>query len=322
MNERIILVTSVGGDIGQSVIRCLKDTCSNYNFHIIGCDMDKYSANRNEIDEFLHSPPAVNEQIYLKFIRTILSEKNIDYVLFLSEPEILLFNKNRDLFKDLKAKILVNDKYITDVFTDKYNTYMFLKKNSLPCPETFLTKEFNSQLQFPLMVKQRRGYGAKGLVKVNSQEELDYYVKIYRDDIILQEFLPDGTGEYTVGVFGDGVNVFSIAFRRQLGYGSLTKIAELVIDRDLEEIANKIAKSCNLKGSINVQLKKKKQFYVPLEINPRFSSTVYFRSYFGFKDVLWWIDLLEGKAVEYNLKYKKGTAVRKLSEVFFDLELR
>src|SRR3989338_2537540 len=138
MNERSALVTSIGGDIGQSVIKCLKDSDCEYNFHIIGCDTDKYSARKDEVDEFLLAPPAINEQNYLDFIKTALLEKKIDYILFLSEPEIDLFNSNREVFNGFQARILVNDKNIVDTFMDKYRTYLFLKANGLPYPDTFL----------------------------------------------------------------------------------------------------------------------------------------------------------------------------------------
>lgn len=319
MNERSALVTSVGGDIGQSVLKCLKDVDCDFNFKIVGCDTDKYSASKGEVDDFLIAPPAIQEEKYIDFIKNVFVEKRIDYIFFLSEPEIDLFNRNRDFFSAFRTRVLVNDKYIVDTFMDKYKTYLFLKNSHLPYADTFLPSESNAGLRFPLLIKLRKGYGGRGLIKVNNSRELDFYIKNTTQDIILQEKLPEEGNEYTVGIFADGKDIFSIAFRRRLGYGSLTKIAELVVDKDISEIARKIAVACKLKGSINVQLKRREESYIPLEINPRFSSTVYFRNYFGFRDVLWWIYLTEGRPIDYKLKYKKGVGVRKLSEVFFDL---
>ena len=76
----------------------------------------------------------------------------------------------------------------------------------------------------------------------------------------------------------------------------------------------------HFKGSLNVQFRLTDRGCVAFEINPRFSSTVYFRHCFGFKDVLWTLDLFEGKAIHYTHVYKKGVGVRKFSEVIFEEE--
>ena len=67
-------------------------------------------------------------------------------------------------------------------------------------------------------------------------------------------------------------------------------------------------------------MRKTKRGFIPFEINPRLSSTVYFRHFFGFKDVEWWIDMHEGNQIKYTLKYDKGIGVRTINETFFDLK--
>ena len=109
-------------------------------------------------------------------------------------------------------------------------------------------------------------------------------------------------------------------FKRRLGYGSLTKVVELVKVDAMREISLKLAKHIGLKGSINLQFRKIGEEYVLLEINPRLSSTVYLRNYFGFTDIKWWLDLLEGKSFSYVPKYRSGVAVRRVAEIFFDIK--
>jgi hypothetical protein len=73
----------------------------------------------------------------------------------------------------------------------------------------------------------------------------------------------------------------------------------------------------DFKGSLNVQFRQTERGCVPFEINPRFSSTVYFRSLFGFKDVRWSLDMHEGNPIVYTPGAMKGIGVRKLGEVIF-----
>ena len=315
MYNKIILVTGVGGDIGQSVIKCLKDT--GYDIDIFGCDMDSYAAGRKAVKCFFEVPQAKDNQKYLEFMQELVRDKAIDYILPTTETEIEFYDRHREYFKNIK--LFINNSFIVKTFLDKYETVNFLKNNGLPYPKTYLIKDYNNELSFPLLLKRRRGYGGRGLIIINDAEELNLYNKKIKDAVI-QEIVGTPNEEYTVGVFSTGKDIYSIAFKRCLGYGSLTKVAKLVDDDEIKDLAEQIAKASRLEGSLNIQLRKMGKCYVPFEINPRFSSTVYFRHYFGFQDVKWWLDLKENKKIRFKLKHKKGVGVRTLTEVFFDLD--
>ena len=137
---------------------------------------------------------------------------------------------------------------------------------------------------------------------------------------VVQEYLEGDLGEYTTGVFSNGQDVFSITFKRTLGYGGLSKIVEIKDDKNIENLARSIAQKSKLIGSINIQSRKRGDDYVVFEINPRFSSTVYFRHYFGFQDVIWWLETIMKQNVVYHKKYIQGVGVRTSNEVFFNLE--
>jgi carbamoyl-phosphate synthase large subunit len=312
-----ILVTGVGGDIGQSIIKCLK--ASGYNLNLTGCDVDNYAAGRKAVANFFVVPRAPEAGEYFRSIRAIVRKYKIRYIIPSTEPEIQFFDKNRTHFLNSAVKILINRSFILDTFFDKFKTVDFLKRNGFACPKTFLLKDFKNQLDYPLIIKAKHGYGSKELIKVKNSQELNFYKSILRQAVI-QEEVGDESEEYTTGVFSDGETVHSITFKRRLGYGSLSKVAELVINRKISALAEELARLVALAGSINIQTRKTVNGFVVLEINPRFSSTVYFRHYFGFQDVLWWLDMLEGKDnIEFKLKYKKGVGVRNLGEVFIDL---
>lgn len=316
MSKKAILVTGVGGDIGQSVLKCLKDT--KYELKIIGCDMDPYAAGRIYVEKFFHSPWAQENETYLNFIKKLTEEENVRYILPTTETEIEVYNVCRDYFEAKNIKLFINNPFIIETFLDKYETVQFLKNKGFPYPKTYLLKNYNNELPFPLLVKTRKGWGGKGHVKIENANELEFY-KRKMTDAFVQEIVDSDDEEYTIGVFSNGEAVYTIAFKRYLGYGSLTKIAKLVYDDSIEELSEKIARVSSLEGSFNIQIRKTREGYVPLEINPRFSSTVYIRHCFGFQDVKWWLDLKEGCKITFVPKYKGGVAVRNINEVFFDM---
>lgn len=315
--QKVVLVTGIGGDIGQSIIKCLKDT--GYRLIIIGCDIDSYAAGKSSVKEFFEAPKALESRKYFSFLKALVKKRKIDYIIPSSEIEIEFFNLHRRYFNDKDIFLFINSANVLRNFLDKYETTVFLRKNGFPYPKTCLLKDYHNELGYPLVLKPRKSCGGKGLIIVNSKRELNFF-KGNASNMIVQEMVGSPNEEYTVGVFSTGENVYSIAFKRCLGYGSLTKVAQLVIDPKVEDIASGIATAANLKGSLNIQFRRTEDGYVPFEINPRFSSTVYIRHFFGFQDVKWWIDLAEGKPVHYEKpKYKKGIAVRTIGESFSDL---
>jgi carbamoyl-phosphate synthase large subunit len=309
-----ILVTAVGGDIGQSAIKCLRD--SDFNPHISGCDKNPYAAGRADVDRFILAPPVIEAEGYLEFLRRTIEDEDIDYVFPLSDIEIVFFNRHRELFKESRATFIVNPPYLIDTFMDKYRTVQFFQANDIAFPKTWLPEQYDNQLGFPLVLKKRVGRGGRGFAIASDSGELAFYLR-KDDDLIIQEYLPGEGNEYTAGIFSDGRNKHCITFQRVLSSGGFSQQVELVEADKITELPRKIAEALEFIGSLNVQFKVTESGPIPFEINPRFSSTVYFRHLFGFKDVKWSLDLLEGKSVDYHRPIGKGVGVRKSSEVVF-----
>ena len=317
MKKLRILVTGVGGDIAQSILKCIHD--STYEYFIVGCDIDKYSAGRLVVDEFKISPKVLDEDNYKKFISDTINQFSIEYIIPTSEFEIKYFNKYRLEFQAKNIYVLINNTFILDTFLDKYKTAKYLEEHNLPFPASYLLEEFQNQLKLPVLIKPRVGCGSKGIFKVRTLSELELYKKTLQDAIV-QEYLDNELEEYTTGVFSSNNDVYSITFKRTLGFGGLSKIVEISDDDKINILAKTIAQKCKLKGAINLQSRKRGDNYVIFEINPRFSSTVYFRHYFGFTDVIWWLEAIMNKKINYQPKYIRGVGVRTSNEVFFNLE--
>ncbi len=310
-----ILVTGVGGDIGQGILKCLRDSFKDAS--LIGCDIDKYAGGRSMVDAFEVAPPARDEVNYLSFMEQMAKKYEVKYIYPATEVEIGWFDEHRHYLDDVA--ILINNKFIVGIFSDKYKTVRYLEQLGLLCPKTFLIEEYDGQLGYPFLIKQRRGSGGRGLIEVRDSDDFEFYRKRVSNAIV-QEKVGTVDEEYTVGVFSDGKEDYSICFRRYLGYDNLSKLVVLADCGETEKMARTIVKSCKLEGCLNVQLRKTDRGYVPFEVNPRISSACYFRHCFGFQDVKWWLDLKEGKPINYEPKYSKGIGVRTIGEVLFECE--
>jgi len=317
-NKKInILVTGIGGDIGIGIVKNLHDI--EYHKMLVGCDINEYPANKLDVDSFYVAPRANNKEQYLSFIKQICTSHDINLIIPSSEIEIKTLSENKFNLGD-KVKVLINHNEIINTFMDKLQTIDFFKTNGIKHPKTYDIKEFANQLNYPFLLKEKFTQGSKGVVKIEDTDDFIYYKKKYPDSII-QEIIGDNRQEFTIGVFSDGQNVYNIAFQRELGYGSLSKFVRRISDPKIDELANNIANLTDLRGSINVQVRKNDDGeYLPFEINPRLSSTLAFRHYFGFKDLKWWIDLMYGSCLEITPKYSNGIGVKTVSEVYFDME--
>lgn len=317
MAESRILVTAVGGDLGQSIIKCLRD--SNDRPYIVGCDMNPYAGGRSEVDEFFPAPPVKLEQQYKDFLLECINKNNINYVFPCADVEIIFINNHRTFFSQCGAEFVMNEQWIIDTFMDKYRTVEFFREKGIDYPQTWLPSEYDNQLKFPVILKKRRGSGSQSLVKVIDGEEMQFYLKRH-SDMIIQEYLPGEDNEYTAGIFNDGEKIRTITFKRTLAPGGFSQHVELVRDESINEFPVRLANHLDFKGSLNVQFRCTDRGCIPFEINPRFSSTVYFRHRFGFQDLWWSLDLCEGRKISYHPLYKYGIGVKKFDETFFDME--
>lgn len=318
INKKInILVTGIGGDIGIGITKILNEI--KYHNTLVGCDTNKYPANKLNVHYFYSAPSAYNKKQYLNFIKEICSIHDINLIIPSSEIEIKTLSENI-FFIEEKIKILINNDQIINIFMDKLKTIEFFRANKIMHPKTYDIKNYNNQLEYPFLLKDKFTQGSKGVVKIEDIDDFNYYKKKYPNSII-QEIIGNDRNEFTIGVFSDGNKVYSIAFQRELGYGSLSKFVKRISDSKIEDLTKRIASIINLKGSINIQVRKNDNGeYIPFEINPRLSSTLAFRHYFGFKDLKWWIDFLYGSSLDYEPKYYNGIGVKTVSEVYFDLE--
>lgn len=284
--KKKFFLSSIGGLLAQNVASCIRDEFPDAQ--IIGSDTHKEHAGSNFADMVLIVERVESEK-FLSSLSDNLREHKPQYYFPLNESELRLLSslssKDLDgLFKE--TQIVWSGKRVLDTFLDKESTMIFLDTIQLKRPKSYLSNDFGSY-KYPLIVKPRNSSGSKSLFLCNNLDELKSSLVFVKNPII-QEFIPDQDGEYTVGVFAKkGNGVRTISFRRRLSPGGGTSWCETYYDSNLVGICESIAKAIDLDGSINVQLRKFEGEYYIFEINPRFSSTVHIRYKLGFNDVLW-----------------------------------
>jgi carbamoyl-phosphate synthase large subunit len=299
-----ILVTGCGGDIAQSIGKLLKQVPEVTT--VVGCDLHQEHAGHFIFGKCFIVSRASSPD-YLGTLYALIKENGIDVLIPSTEFELKVFLEQKPEMPCTVVK--PNDKSL-QIGLDKFATASFLKQHGLPYPTTHLAEEDFLPV-FPCMVKARTGSGSKSVHIVRDRETLDLLTKLY-SGLVYQEYLSDAHEEYTCGLFRDkSKNTRSVIFRRKLT-GGFSSYGEVVYNKSITELLESLARSIDLQGSINVQLRIDKGIPKIFEINPRFSSTVLCRHLLGFKDVVWSIEnAFDQKVSEYfqpneGSKFYKG----------------
>ena len=78
MEEKVVLVTGIGGNVGQGVIRNIKSL--NFNIKIIGTDISSFTAGNHLCDKTYTVPYSYSDN-YIPTIQSIVNTEKVDLVI-------------------------------------------------------------------------------------------------------------------------------------------------------------------------------------------------------------------------------------------------
>ena len=126
------LVTGVGGDIAQGIIRIIRE--SDLDVNIIGCDINNKNAGSLFVDKFKLVNHAKEGKRYIKTIKALTVEFDIDVIIPSTESEIEILSNIDKSYLDC---IVINPgQKVIDICIDKYKTNSFLRSIGLEVPWT------------------------------------------------------------------------------------------------------------------------------------------------------------------------------------------
>lgn len=273
-----VLVTSCGGDIGQSIGKILNEL----NFYTYGLDISKKNPSSFIFKKF-DTICRIDSVNYVPSLIEFVRVNDIDLIIPASESEIKYFTYNeKNLPNNILDKLLLANKKSRIIGFDKLKTVEFLMDQGLPYP-----KVYSFKLNFPCIGKTTSGSGGSNVFRVENEFEANYLRSKY-DNIFFQELLSDDSKEYTCCCYrGLKNSLRMITFKRDLAQGGYSSYGVTENNIEINKLLKSICKFLDLRGSINIQLRIHKDLPVVFEINPRFSSTVGVRHLLGFEDLKW-----------------------------------
>jgi carbamoyl-phosphate synthase large subunit len=273
-----ILVTGVGGGVGQSVLKALAQT----SYGVVAADSEALAAG-------LYAAPNAYEGRYAsdaRFIDRLLEiclSGQCGLIFPGHDVELLPLSENIESFTSHGIVPVVSSPQIIRLCDDKLATNAFLRSLALPTPESQMLCDV-AAFERPVVLKpQRGGARSRSTYVATTEEEFNLFRQLVDpDNCIVQEYIEGD--EYTCGsVTLDGESLGVIVMRRVLRDGDTYK-AFVEHNPNLEATVRTIVEALKPFGACNIQLRVRNgQAYV-FEINARCSGTTAARALAGFNE--------------------------------------
>ncbi len=310
---KTIFMTAGGGAGTIAATRFLK---KGGKYKIILGDMDPLAVGFKFADLSYVLPVAISDD-FLPFVSDIIKKHEVDVFIPLVDEEIL---KSYSLLKEFpNLLLLLPDQRFSSIVLDKYELVRCLKENNIPYPETFLNSHIDKKsLNFPVIVKPRRGRGSRFVMEIKSLEQLNAYMTLYgfaHDEVVVQEKLKGK--EYTVSVVvnknGDVLAVVPKEIIKKIG---ITQAAVTRYNKSITDLGIEIQKKLHANGPFNMQLILKEDCVpVIFEINPRYSTTIALTIAAGVDEIGMLIDNVK---ISAGLsRFKTGLVMKRYYEHFY-----
>src|SRR6185437_7755238 len=216
----------------------------------------------------------------------ICRERQVNYVLPLTDIEVDVLSPLRDTFSSVGAMLCLSSHNAVRVCRDKLRIHEVFKDDDLitTIPTWNMDNLSSTASVFPMIAKPRSGRSSEGVIRINDRTELSHYTtRLSGAGYILQPLL-DGSIHVTDIVRQQASVCHAAMSRKELlrtvnGAG-LT--IEMLHDGTQNKQAQHIAERLDLNGCVNIEFLMHKGRLHLMDINPRFSAGVAFTKLAGY----------------------------------------
>ena len=199
-------------------------------------------------------------------IRNLICTGKYDIVVPLFDATAQLLAHEKEALSKY-AYLCVNSSDIFDLAFDKNEVMRVCMERGIPCPKTLIEVNcpeqiLKSDLQFPIIIKPRSMYGARGYHRFDSVDELERYVSekhLDLRDYVIQELIPSGSklisGNYYIDCGGEIKSCFFYVSEHIFPVSAGTSTMNgLIVREDAQEACERLIHAFGLRGSVSFDL--------------------------------------------------------------------
>ena len=254
-----------------------------------------------------------------KYIIKLVKTGKFDLVLPLVDFSASILAKHKKELTEY-AEILVSDRSVFDKAQDKLQVMKTCMENDISCPMTLngisnIAEIIESGIQFPIVIKPRRGCGAKGFHKI--WDKVVGGNDICLSEMVIQECLPIESALISDNIYidknGEIKSSFLYRCHRFYPLAGGTGTFNLTFDRkDVHEECARLVKLMGLRGCVGVDLMidPRDNKAKVIEINPRILACSKIGFVAGVNQAQQIIQDVYGDVVTPMINYKTNVGVR------------
>ena len=211
------------------------------------------------------APPRVDDPGYVPFLEDLVERHGAGAVVPLTDLDIeVLARADR-----LPAFVPSGD--VARATYDKFETHELLLSNGLPSPPTVLAGE--EPESFPVMVKPRRGSGARSIHPAADSEEMEFFIRYVKEPVMVQRLM--GGDEFSIDVLcdldGRCLNAIPRTMIESRGGESIK--GTVIHDEELIELGRAVTETLGVRGPCTVQAFRDPEIGLGItDVNTRFGG--------------------------------------------------
>jgi carbamoyl-phosphate synthase large subunit len=194
--------------------------------------------------------PPVADPDYVPVLADLVAEYDVRLIVSLADQDQRVLAARRG---ELGAPLLLPEVDIVERANDKYRTHVFLLDQGLDSPPTWLPDDVPNELEFPVIVKSREGFGARNMFLARDRAELDFFLDYTPVAAIVQRACKGE--EFSIDVFCDFETRCLNAIPRTMieSKGGESIKGMTIADPELIELGRQVAETMGLVGPATVQ---------------------------------------------------------------------
>jgi carbamoyl-phosphate synthase large subunit len=214
------------------------------------------------------APPRIDDPGYVPALAEACAAHGVGSVIPLTDLDIEVLAQAR---ADGLLPALVPDPEIARATYDKYETHELLLRHGLPSPPTVLPGE--EPPAYPVMVKPRRGSGARSIHRARDAEEAAFFVRYVEEPTMVQRWM-DGP-EFSIDTLSDldGRCLNAIPRTMLESRGGESIKGTVIADAELIELGRRVVEALGVRGPCTVQAFRDREIGLGItDVNTRFGG--------------------------------------------------
>ncbi len=194
--------------------------------------------------------PLVSDPHYVNALRELCEQHQVGAVLPLTDLDIELLARARE---EHRLPAFVPSADVARATYDKYETHLLLQKLGLPSPPTVLADDDLDALDYPVMIKPRRGSGARSIHRARDAAQARFFVDYVQEPVMVQRAM--NGPELSVDCLGDlrgrCLNAIPRTMLESRGGESIKGTA--IYDEELIELGRTVMEALSVTGPATIQ---------------------------------------------------------------------